>query len=151
MVFSINCETGWFDHETDNDGSTNTESFCEEFLRKADGGTVGIFGATRVSYSGDNDYLCRGFYDAIWPDFDLAEGGSVPMYRMGQVLNYGKTYMANTWGDQWGVEEMEFEIFHYFGDPTMEIIPAEPMDLDVTHPCSIYFITAQVQIDVGQD
>jgi len=151
VVFSINCETGWFDHETDGNGATTTESFCEEFLRKADGGTVGIFGATRVSYSGNNDYLCRGFYDAMWPDFHDIHGSSTPMYRMGQVLNYGKAYMADTWGDIWGAEELTFELFHYFGDPTMKLTTLEPQDLNVTHPSSMYITENQVTVDVVQD
>lgn len=90
VVFSLNCLTGRFD---------NGECFCEEFLRKDDGGVVAAFSATRVSYSGYNDYLCRGFYDAQWPDFDQDIGGYTPLYSLGEILNYGKIYMANTWGD----------------------------------------------------
>ena len=129
IVFSINCKTGWFDGE---------ECFCEEFIEKSNGGTVGIFGATRVSYSGYNDYLCRGFYDAIWPNFDTGQGSNTPMYSMGQVLNYGKTYMANTWGDPWDYERVTFEMFHWFGDPTMEIWTDVPGDLVVDHPSEIH-------------
>jgi hypothetical protein len=153
VVFSINCETGWFDHETDADGSTTTESFCEEFVRKVNGGTVGIFGATRVSYSGYNDFMCRGYYDAMWPDFDLTVGGPFPMYRMGQVLNYGKVYMAthSAWGDPWGYEELTFEIFHFYGDPTMEIWTAEPLNLVVSHSDTIIVNSTQVQVDVVPD
>ena len=126
IVFSINCLTGYFDYEYG-------ESFCEEFLRKANGGTVGIVGASRISYSGYNDYLCRGFYDAIWPDFDLSQGGTMPLYKMGEVLNYGKLYMANTWGDL----SLEFELFHWFGDPTMEIWTDIPASFDVQHPSTL--------------
>ncbi|KYK30343.1 MAG: hypothetical protein AYK23_03645 [Candidatus Proteinoplasmatales archaeon SG8-5] len=153
IVFSINCETGWFDHETDSDGSTTTESFCEEFLRKDPGGCVGIFGASRVSYSGYNDFMCRGFYDAQFPDFDFAVGGTTPMYRMGEILNYGKYYMANHYacGDLWGYEELEFEIFHYFGDPTMEMYTAPPGSLTVTHPMEVLSDTTSVTVNCMQD
>jgi hypothetical protein len=128
IVFSINCQTGWYD-----DG----ECFCEAFIEKTSGGAVGIFGATRVSYSGYNDYLCRGFYDSIWPSFDTQQGSTTPMYTMGQVLNYGKTYMANTWGDPWDYERVTFEMFHWFGDPTMEIWTDIPDILDVDHPSEV--------------
>jgi len=124
VVFSINCLTGRFD-----DG----ECFCEEFLRKTDGGAVATFGASRISYSGYNDYLCRGFYDAMWPDFDTDIGDDIPLYPLGAVLNYGKVYMANTWGDPWGYEEYTFELFHCFGDPSLEIYSALPSNLDVTY------------------
>ena len=128
IVFSINCQTGWFD---------GSECFCEVFIEKNNGGAVGIVGATRVSYSGYNDYLCRGFYDAIWPDFDTNVGSDIPMYTMGEVLNYGKTYMANTWGDPWDYERVTFEMFHWFGDPSMEIWTDVPEGFIVDHPAEI--------------
>jgi hypothetical protein len=124
VVFSINCLTGQYD---------DYECFAEEFLRKEGGGAVAVFAATRVSYSGYNDYLCRGFYDAQWPDFDTDIGTDIPMYTLGELLNYGKIYMTQTWGDSWGYEDYTFELFHVFGDPTMEIWSAEPQDLSVTY------------------
>ncbi|UCF12981.1 MAG: hypothetical protein JSW06_01665 [Thermoplasmatales archaeon] len=124
VVFSLNCLTGRFD---------DSECFCEEFLRKDDGGVVAAYGASRTSYSGYNDYLCRGFYDAQWPDFDQDIGGNIPLYSLGEILNYGKTYMANTWGDPWGYERLTFEMFHVFGDPSMEIWSAFPKVLTVDH------------------
>jgi hypothetical protein len=123
VVFSINCLTGKFD---------TTECFCEEFLRKQDGGAVAAFGATEVSYSGYNDYLCRGFYDAIWPEFDTEIGNNISLYHLGEILNYGKAFMADTWGDPWGYEEYEFELFHIFGDPSLDIYTALPQSLQVT-------------------
>ena len=124
VVFSINCLTGQYD---------NYECFAEKFLRKEGGGAVAVFAATRVSYSGYNDYLCRGFYDAQWPDFDTDIGTDLPMYTLGELMNYGKVYMTQTWGDPWGYEDYTFELFHVFGDPTMEIWSAEPQDLNVTY------------------
>jgi hypothetical protein len=123
VVFSINCLTGSFD---------TTECFCEEFLRKEDGGAVAVFGATEVSYSGYNDYLCRGFYDAMWPAFDTEIGTNVSLCHLGEILNYGKAFMADTWGDPWGYEEYEFELFHCFGDPALDIYTALPQTLQVT-------------------
>ena len=124
VVYSINCLTGKFD---------NYECFCEDFIRKEDGGAVAVFGATRVSYSGYNDFLCRGFYDSQWPDFDPEIGEDTPMYTLGEQLNYGKVYMTETWGDPWGSEEYTFELFHVFGDPTMEIWSAVPEELDISY------------------
>jgi len=138
VVFSINCLTGKFD---------NYDCFCEKFIRKDGGGAVAIFGASRVSYSGYNDFLCRGFYDAIWPDFDENVGGSSSLYSLGEILNYGKTYMANTWGDPWGYERLTFELFHCFGDPSMEIWTAAPQELDVTHPDTVGSSTFIVHVE----
>lgn len=124
VVFSMNCASGSFDTE---------ECFCEEFVRKEDGGAVAIFGATRNSYSGYNDYLCRGFYDAMWPDFDEDVGDDTALYSLGEMLNYGKIYMAETWGDAWGYERLTFELFHVFGDPSLQIWSAFPEELDITY------------------
>ena len=124
IVFSINCLTGRFD---------GNECFCEAFVRKDNGGAVAAFGATRVSYSGYNDFLCLGFYDAIWPDLDPTLGSTTPIYHLGGVINYGKTYMTQTWGDPWGYEELTFELFHVFGDPSMEPWTAVPGTLTVTY------------------
>jgi uncharacterized repeat protein (TIGR01451 family) len=126
VVLSMNCQTGWFDNETDEEGGSTPDSeiyFSEAWQRNPNGGGVGVIGATRVSYSGNNDWMTEGFIDAIWPSFlsysnpDYAQ----PERRMGAVLNYGKLVMEAIWGDPWGVQKIEFEMFHYFGDPTMAI------------------------------
>ena len=124
IVFSINCASGSFD---------TTECFCEEFLRKEGGGAIAVFGASRSSYSGYNDYLCRGFYDAVWPEFDTEVGSDVSLYHVGEILNYGKVYMADTWGDPWDLERLTFELFHCFGDPSLDLYTAPPENLDVSH------------------
>jgi len=142
VVFSINCLTGRFD---------DYECFCEKFLRKEGGGAVAVFGASRVSYSGYNDYLCRGFYDAIWPDFDVNVSGDTALYSLGEILNYGKTYMANTWGDLWGYERVTFEMFHVFGDPSMEIWTAFPQSLTVDHPVMVQYGSSIFEITVESD
>ncbi|MGB2979863.1 MAG: C25 family cysteine peptidase [Candidatus Zixiibacteriota bacterium] len=157
VVLSINCETGHFDNETDASGHGTQASavyFCEAFQRKANGGAVGIFGHTRVSWSGLNDELCKGFYDAIWPDFDpgYPGGGSTepiysPLCRMGAVLNFGKFWMYDKyyltggegypWGGDLETTEISFEMGTWFGDPTMQIWTELPAPLEVSHPDSV--------------
>lgn len=136
IVFSLNCLTGKF---------TPGECFAEEFIRKPNGGAVAVFAASAVSYSGYNDYLCRGLYDAIWPDFDTGVGTDESLYHLGAILNYGKTYMANTWGDPWGYERLTFELFHVFGDPALDIYTALPATLEVTYTYSSDLLEVTVQ------
>jgi hypothetical protein len=140
VVWSINCQTGWFDNETD-DASTSTSSsavhFSEAWERNPNGGAIGIIGATRVSYSGHNDRLAWGFMDGIWPDFEPIYNPSGtpfdhPLWEMGAVLNYGKYYYATVYSDSTH-RKIGFEMFHWFGDPTMEIWTDVPQDLDVSH------------------
>ncbi|KYK20179.1 hypothetical protein AYK24_04070 [Thermoplasmatales archaeon SG8-52-4] len=141
VVFSINCLTGRFD---------NYECFSEEFLRKEGGGAVAVFGATRVSYSGYNDYLCRGFYDAQWPEFDTEIGDNdTSLYTLGEIMNYGKVFMTQTWGDPWGYEDYTFELFHIFGDPTMEIWTSIPKTLEVSYSSVGDYLEVEVTGDEG--
>lgn len=128
VVFSVNCYTGDF---------SKPECFAENFIRKSDGGAVGVFAPSYASYSGYNDALITGMMDAIWsnpgliPDFG-AGGTSNPnlnthgdILTMGDVLNQGLLRMVQTWAasSKW---QMQNEIYHYFGDPSMKIWTASP-------------------------
>jgi hypothetical protein len=155
VVFSVACENGWFDNETDDDPTlqvgnadttNNDESFCEEFIRHNNGGTVGIIGATRVSYTGHNDFLTFGFFKAMWPAYNPAPpitgypampaATPSPLVRLGQVHTFGKMFMASAYGAS-DRREIEFEMFHLFGDPEMPIWTEEPAELKVIHPKGI--------------
>lgn len=125
VVFSINCLTGKF----------ISNSFCESFLKKGNGGCVAIFGASETNYSGHNDVLAEGMFDAIWPSELLrpnfpevsGQGGKtpIPTYELGQILNQGKARMAEMYGN--GVyTTYTKEIFHCFGDPSMKIYTEQP-------------------------
>ncbi len=133
VMFSINCRSGWFDGETDKDGGTTiTDCLGEALLKHTGGGVVGFFGSTRISYSGYNDQLTKGFIDAIYPSFDPAVGSSTSVTRLGQILNYGKSYMYDTyvltggagyprWSPTTIQTKTEYEEFHLLGDPAMKI------------------------------
>jgi hypothetical protein len=147
VVFSMNCETGWFDNETDNPahGTGYYEvTFAEAWQRNQNGGAAGVVAPTRLSYSGYNDYLDKGLFDAVWPgfiDYVPASGPfSSPQYRMGQALEYAKLYMATAYGES-TTRQITFEMFHYFGDPTMEIWTALPGTMAVHHS-PLYFTDA---------
>ena len=142
VVFSINCLTGQFH---------TGECFCEEFVRLPNGGAVAAFGATQVSYSGYNDFMCLGFYDAIWPDINPDIGDSDSLYRLGQILNNGKIYMSLTWGDAWGYEDIEFEMFHLFGDPSQAIRTLYPRTLEVDSPPTISYGPSSVEVIVTRN
>jgi hypothetical protein len=171
VVFSINCETGWFDNETDQ-APANTPVgdvyFCEAFQRNPNGGAVAVFGHTRVSYSGYNDEMFKGFYDAIWLDFDPdypAPNSTQPIlrpqYRLGAALNFAKFWMYDKyyltsgegypWTPTYDKTKLEFEMMHLFGDPSMQIYTAEPQNLTVAHNSIINVGQTQFVIQVDQD
>ncbi|MBN2521499.1 MAG: hypothetical protein JXB17_13380 [Bacteroidales bacterium] len=137
VIFSICCSTGWFDNETDDDAYNefrpnadptgyDDESFVEHWIKKIWGGAAGIVGSSRASFSNMNDRLAWGFMDAIFPDFIEYQGGSYsgssfPVYRLGDIIKYGKDYVDFLFSGYW----LQYTIreFNYMGDPTMRIFP----------------------------
>ncbi len=158
VVWSINCQTGWFDNETDAE-STETPSdavhFSEAWERNINGGAVGVIAASRVSYSGHNDRLIWGWTDAIWQNFmSYKPSGTAfdnPLYEMGAVLNYGKLYYATVQGeDDYDYRKTEFELFHWFGDPTMQIWTDVPQNLTVSHSSTLSAGAKSLDVTVNQ-
>ncbi|MEA3494852.1 MAG: C25 family cysteine peptidase [Bacteroidota bacterium] len=137
VVFSINCHTGEYQVG---------ECFAEAFLRHQNGGAVGVFAAAYYSYSGYNDALSLGFFDAIWanpglvPNFTGTGGINNPsltahdnITTMGDVLNQGLIRMTETWG----TSKYTNELFHYFGDPAMRLWTDIPVSITASHIDSI--------------
>ncbi len=156
VVWSINCQTGWFDNETDADSagtSSDAVHFSEAWERNPGGGAAGVIASTRVSYSGHNDRLVWGWTDAVWQNFiSYNPSGTAfddPVYEMGAVLNYGKYYYATTYGES-GYRKMEFEMFHWFGDPTMQIWTDVPKTLNVSHDSTLPEGAASIDVTVDE-
>ncbi|MGF3554538.1 MAG: C25 family cysteine peptidase [Thermoplasmatota archaeon] len=150
VMYSLNCDSGWFDGETDTEPG-NYESIGEIGLRAENKGFVAVLASTRVSYSGYNDEFCVGLYDAMWSDFDpnypnanSANPFTTEVYRVSQVMNYGKFWMYDKyivpggcspypWTPSEDVSRTTFEEFHMHGDPTMEIWTSQPENLEVEY------------------
>ncbi|MBO8183781.1 MAG: hypothetical protein H0Z28_13495 [Archaeoglobus sp.] len=152
IMFSICCRTGWFDGETDQDNTDpNPIPDClgEAWLKESGGG-VGFIGSTRISYSGYNDELDKGFYDAIWDNFDSGYSGSYinsPTYHLGPILDYGKFWMYDKYVLTGGsgyprdyplateITRTEFEEFLILGDPALEVwtdVPSQFTNVSIT-------------------
>lgn len=131
VVFSINCYTGAFSENV---------CFAEKFLRANNKGAVGVFGASCASYSGYNDALVSGLFDAIFPTpglkFTFGSGGynypplfGAPAIKtLGNVLNLGLIRMVDAWNGSTSGNRYQHELFHYFGDPAMKIWTSNPYD-----------------------
>lgn len=124
VVFSICCSTGNFEYPN---------CFCETFLKKENGGCSAIFGATEVGWSGYNDVLAEGIFDAIWPSSALwpsipntngiNSNAPTPTFRLGQILDQGLRRVDEAYLGI-GLErrtQCTYELFHCFGDPSMMI------------------------------
>ncbi len=121
VVFSLNCLTGRFKSDT---------CLAEAFIRRQGGGAVGVVAACRESYSGWNDAFCHGLYDAIWPGTSISSPKVLnpdvpehePIYTMGDVVINGTIHQ----NAGWSFLQDAVRLFHYFGDPTMEIRTSKP-------------------------
>lgn len=130
VVFSLNCKTGKY--------NLSGDCFAEAFLKKSDGGCAGIFAATETSFSGYNDAMALGMFDAIWPNlqpmhyFAHYSGYSAtptPTYELGQILDQGLIRMRETYGlssSYWST--ITKKLFHCFGDPSMQIYTDTPQN-----------------------
>ncbi|NLN92999.1 MAG: hypothetical protein GX130_06820 [Candidatus Hydrogenedens sp.] len=146
VVLSMNCSTGLFDNEIDIGVDYSKPIgiyFCERALRKENGGAVGLFGATRISPSWANSALTLGFLDAIWPGWLNFSTSKQSQRRLGDVLNHGKLYIIAMRGAPFMGEEidrdyaqMQLYLWHYFGDPTMEIWTKNPHAQDSLKVCT---------------
>ncbi len=140
VVWSYNCQTGWFDNETDfkattglADLTTVTDEAFSEFWERPlasaisdhDYGAVGIVAPTRVTYGTYNARLFMGMTEAIWPKYTNSSSTAKSLYQMGAVLNHGKAFMSQNTSS--GITEtLQLEGYHYFGDPSMEIRTEKP-------------------------
>ena len=145
FIWSITCQSGWFDNETDDwDYGTGfgSECFAEHWLRHDTGGSCGVIASTRNSLSGYNDRMIWGMMDGIWPNFTTwcndPFGDADPIYKMSDVINYGKAYMFTKYAAG-SFREETMELFHWFGDPTAEMWTSEPFEL----------ISAEVTGEIG--
>ncbi len=139
VVYSINCASGLFDNETLNPGAQNwnygtavNSSYWAENILRMEGGAVGVIGDTRNSPTWANSALARGLFDATWPGV-VPEGGATSIRRLGDILNYGKSYLAG----QVGVAQTagsvgqnsantDIVLYHVYGDPTMQMWTSNP-------------------------
>jgi hypothetical protein len=143
LVLSINCQTG---------GYAGRWCFAESWLTSTDGGAYGVVAAVDTSWSGYNDWLVHGFFAGILPDYIAfqnsstapdwpkslpapggAYGGPGSATKLGGMLNFGKMYLEENYGNKTYVE-YTFQLHHLFGDPEMEAILATPAAQTVTHP-----------------
>jgi hypothetical protein len=116
IFYSINCETGQFD--------CGDECFAEKNLRMK-GGAPSLIAATRESNNILNNHLIQGLFDAtfpgVLPSFPVTAGPPVQIRRLGDILNYAKSYLPLAALTNKAYIKDHFEIYHVIGDPTLEL------------------------------
>jgi len=134
MVMSTNCLTGQF----------SGDCFAENFFRM-EGGAVGVFAATASSYSYFNDYLTYGHHKSFVDQYTTPPAlytDPTGNYLAGQALTTAKMemYVAapfNPYGSWEWYAETTYDLFHWFGDPTMDMRTEVPMELSVVPPYTL--------------
>jgi len=131
IIMSINCLTGKF----------VSDCFAENLFAR-DNGAVAVVAAVEVSYSYFNDYFCYGVYKSFndqytSPPYTYTEPGG--NYMGGQALINGKLEMQaaapfNPYGNWEMYAEDEWDLFHWFGDPTMDMRTDMPHSITVEAP-----------------
>jgi len=127
IFYSINCLTGRFD-------STSSDCFAESIL-ELDGGSPSLVAATEPSGTWRNDSLMKALFDALWPGVIATFPGTTASYavkdnRLGDILNYAKSYLLVAHGSNSGVRD-HLEIYHVIGDPTLQLWSEMPAALRV--------------------
>lgn len=136
IIFNIHCLSGKFDlKETINSENTpkQRDSFAEAIL-KLKHGVPSLISSTHSTRTWRNDGLLKALFDGIWSGLLSPFGPSTASYsikytRLGDILNYAKTYLLTEYdGFNEGNRE-HFELYHIIGDPTLEMWKKEPKTL----------------------
>ena len=153
FIFSIACLTGKYDYE-------HGDCLAEKLLKNHNqsGGCVGVIAATEVSFSGYNDALAFGMFDAIWPDFipqyrqrfyNPDTTFTIPTFEIGDILDLGLIRMGRTWGySRPSLKVTTWKLFHCFGDPSMMLYTEYPQLLQ--NP-TIRIISDTLYVNVSDD
>ena len=139
VLLSINCSSGAYDYDE--------TSFVGESLVNPNGGAVGAFGDTRDSPTWHNTQIALGFLDGLLPRV-LPSEGPADKQRTGQALINGKLRLAGLappGGD--GNTRNELYLWHYFGDPSMQMWGGNPIRIDPSLINAVY--TTQLVVDSG--
>jgi hypothetical protein len=131
VLMSVNCSSAAYDYDE--------TSFVGEALVKANGGAVGAFGDTRDSPTWHNTQIALGFADGLLP-FVLPSEGPATRQRTGDALINGKLRLAGLAPPATdGSTRNELYLWHYFGDPTMQMWGArDPLVLDVAQFAAVF-------------
>jgi hypothetical protein len=133
VFVSTSCYSGWFDRGYYGGDVGAHDSFCEEITRKEGGGSIGAFGNARASEHHANKHILEGICDALWPNFDPTTTFYGPP-NLGQLLWYGKMFLASRQGIDRNRTKLHIDQFHLFGDPELTIRTEVPRPISVQHP-----------------
>lgn len=130
IFYSVNCLTGRFDSTSPKD------CFAEVILNKK-GAAPSLIAATEVSATYLNNHMIKALFDAMWAGVLATFPGTTASYpvkynRLGDILNYGKSYLPVAVSGSPADIKDHFEIYHVIGDPTIELWKVEPLIIKIS-------------------
>lgn len=135
FVFSINCLSGGFQYEY-------SDCFAEHILKHKNGGALSVIAATGVSYTYENNIFSCSMFDLLFPTTETNRTSYSSLvnyiaysnfnFEMGKVFNYGLLQTNDFYTNQ---------IYHYFGDPSMQLYTQTPTCLNPTITEQRYTVT----------
>lgn len=127
VVFSIACMTGEFNGPYD--------CFAETFLKKPDGGCVGIIAAAASTVTSINNTFAFGLFKCIWDD-TFNSKLEIPMMqsqkhtlRLGAMMAQGCAQLRHVFGVNDSEARWNNILYHCFGDPSMMMYSANPQTI----------------------
>ena len=128
IFYSLSCYTGMFDR------IGGPKCFAEMIL-SIDAVAPSLIACTRDANPWLNNCLMKALFDAMWGNILPTFPSAIVSYplrknRLGDILNYGKTYLPLQFGTYPGVVTKDvqdhLEIICVVGDPTLEIWKEKP-------------------------
>lgn len=126
VVFSLSCNTG---NLKSYDGG-----FARTFLRKENGGCVGIFASSVKSNTDHNNILAVGMFKSLWNEcfdskleFDLIHEPSRDL-RLGGIMNQGLAQLRSAMGLTESVYYTH-KCYECYGDPSMRMYSSVPTSI----------------------
>ena len=131
VVFSLNCDTGWFD---------DRDKFAEAWMRHPNGGALCLVAAVRTSWSGYNDLYHMGIMDTMWDDYSTYDDSqSIPYgnsWRPAEAAVRAKGFLFAGYGTS-GISLTSARHFSFFGDPELQMRTETPVQLAASHPTEV--------------
>ncbi len=134
VILSMSCHTGAYHH------STNCPA--EFFLSKPNVGAVAVVAPSSSTYYGFTEYLAEGIINAMWPNPGINDIHPVDsaFYELGDLMAVSRDWLGYmSWyndtthqlsdsvlHDESSLYHYQRDIFHLFGDPSMQIYTSKP-------------------------
>ena len=116
---------------------------AEFFLKKSNSGAVAVIAPTDDSFFGYTEYMAEGFFNALWPTPGINAVHPIEnaVFGLGDILSTSREWMGymsyfhngTLYADSVDYNNYHREIYHLFGDPSMQIYTAKPQSFENVH------------------